>query len=384
MTSRISIKSNVLKWAILKSNKDFKIIEEKFPKLKSWLSNEMNPTFKQVQSLSSFLNIPFGYLLIDTPPKEDLELLKFRTLNSQEDDNPSRELIDTINDMKTKQSWMKNYLIEEGYDSNHIVNRLNINQNTTYLADKLRELIDLPINWYEYQRTNVYKYMRNKLSYNGILMMQNGIAKNNTHRPLNVAEFRAFCLIDEYAPLIFINTKDSENGKIFSMLHELAHIGLGTESIFNDETYKVQNEYTKIEAKCNEIAAEILVPNNQFTFEWSTTHLKNNKDKINELSNKFIASNIVIARRALDNKFISKKLYNEVVDETTEILKNYFKPKSSGGNAVNNAKSRLDTNFALAVSDGLKNGRALYSDIYKLAGVKPKMFGKIVESMEEI
>ncbi|RIO36695.1 ImmA/IrrE family metallo-endopeptidase, partial [Staphylococcus saprophyticus] len=181
--------------------------------------------FKQVQSLSSFLNIPFGYLLIDTPPKEDLELLKFRTLNSQEDDNPSRELIDTINDMKTKQSWMKNYLIEEGYDSNHIVNRLNINQNTTYLADKLRELIDLPINWYEYQRTNVYKYMRNKLSYNGILMMQNGIAKNNTHRPLNVAEFRAFCLIDEYAPLIFINTKDSENGKIFSMLHELAHIG---------------------------------------------------------------------------------------------------------------------------------------------------------------
>ncbi|MDT3959550.1 hypothetical protein RPL90_06600, partial [Staphylococcus kloosii] len=178
MTSRISIKSNVLKWAILKSNKDFKIIEEKFPKLKSWLSNEMNPTFKQVQSLSSFLNIPFGYLLIDTPPKEDLELLKFRTLNSQEDDNPSRELIDTINDMKTKQSWMKNYLIEEGYDSNHIVNRLNINQNTTHLADKLRELIDLPINWYEYQRTNVYKYMRNKLSYNGILMMQNGIAKN--------------------------------------------------------------------------------------------------------------------------------------------------------------------------------------------------------------
>lgn len=97
MTSRISVKSNVLQWAILKSNKDIESIEEKFPKLKEWLSNEMNPTFKQVQSLSAFLNIPFGYLLIDTPPKEDIELLKFRTLNSQDDDNPSRELIDTIN-----------------------------------------------------------------------------------------------------------------------------------------------------------------------------------------------------------------------------------------------------------------------------------------------
>jgi len=34
--------------------------------------------------------------------------------------------------------------------------------------------------------------------------MMNGIVRGNTHRPLDVNEFRAFTIIDEYAPLIFM------------------------------------------------------------------------------------------------------------------------------------------------------------------------------------
>ena len=45
--------------------------------------------------------------------------------------------------------------------------------------------------------------------------MMSGIVGNNTHRPLNIDEFRAFSVIDEYAPLIFINSNDSINGKLF-------------------------------------------------------------------------------------------------------------------------------------------------------------------------
>lgn len=381
MSARIGIKKEVLDWAIAKSNKDYETIEEKFPKISTWRLNKSEPTFKQIQSLSKFLNIPFGYLIVDTPPKEDIELLNFRTVNSVEGENTSRELIDTINEMVIKQDWMREYLINEGYESNPIVNKLNSHENPIKLAGKLRELIDLPKDWYSKCKNDAYTFLRNKLSYNGILIMQNGIVKNNTHRQLNVKEFRAFCLIDEYAPLIFINTKDSQNGKVFSLLHELAHIGLGVENIYNENSIK-SYDYNEVEAICNKIAAEILVPKDKFIYKWENETSTNNKDKIYVLSNEFVASKIVIARKALDNGFINNDLYKEIVNETNDVIKHFYESKSSGGNAIYNARSRIDKNFVLAVSDGLQNGRALYSDIYKLTGINNKMFNKVIKSLE--
>lgn len=382
MSSRLNLNGDVLVWAISKSDKDISEIEDKFPKIKEWISNEVKPTFKQVQSLSAYLKMPFGYLIVDHPPEEKIELLKFRTINSQEEENPSRELIDTINEMTVKQNWMRNYLIEEGYESNHIVNQLKSKENALNLAQKIRELIDLPINWFETYKTKPLNYLRDKLSYNGILMMQSGIAKNNTHRSLDPGEFRAFCLIDDYSPLIFINTKDTTNGKVFSIMHELAHIGLGIENIFNEEINSFENSYKKNEALCNKIAAELLVPNGYFTEKWKNHKLSNDKDKIYDLSGKFVSSTVVIARRALDNKFIKNDLYKEIVNESMEQLRFNSPAKKSGGNALNNAKSRLDTNFTIAISDGLKNGRALHSDIYRLTGLKSNMFDKVVKSLE--
>ncbi|MGZ9790181.1 ImmA/IrrE family metallo-endopeptidase [Staphylococcus hominis] len=381
MTTRIGIEKEVLDWAIVKSNKEYEVIQKKFPKIEEWRLNKTKPTFKQVEGLSSFLNVPFGYLLVDTPPKEDIELLKFRTVNSEERKHTSRELIDTINDMEIKQEWMKEYLVSEGYEKNHIVERLNSNLNPTELAKELRSLIDLPVEWYkESNKSNAFAYLRRKISYNGILVMQNGIVKNNTHRALDVEEFRAFCLIDDYAPLIFINTKDSENGKIFSLLHELVHIGLGIENIYNETD--IIHEHSELEAICNKVAAEILVPTDKFIHKWENESLTREKDKIESLSNEFVASKIVLARKALDQKLIDNNLYTEIVDETKKTIEKLYKPKSSGGNAINNAKSRIDTNFAIAVSDGLKSGKALYSDIYKLTGINNKMFNKVIERLE--
>ena len=46
----------------------------------------------------------------------------------------------------------------------------------------------------------------------------------HTHRALSIDEFRAFAMVDEWAPLIFINSADTESAKLFSLVHEVAHI----------------------------------------------------------------------------------------------------------------------------------------------------------------
>lgn len=100
----------------------------------------------------------------------------------------------------------------------------------------------------------------------GIIVMLNGTVEDNTHRPLDPHEFRAFALIDEYAPLIFINRADSINGQIFSLAHEIAHIWLGKEEIYNDEYQQTDN--SPIEVLCNAVAAELLVPQQEFSRQW--------------------------------------------------------------------------------------------------------------------
>lgn len=75
-------------------------------------------------------------------------------------------------------------------------------------------------------------------------------------------------LIDEYAPLIFINAKDSQTAQLFSLCHEMAHIWLGVPELLNtynhdlnSENNNIENE--KLEKLCNQVAAEILLPQKQ-------------------------------------------------------------------------------------------------------------------------
>ncbi|MPN34693.1 hypothetical protein SDC9_182187 [bioreactor metagenome] len=92
----------------------------------------------------------------------------------------------------------------------------------------------------------------------GINLMVNGVVGNNTHRKLDVNEFRGFVLIDEYVPLIFINGADGKAAQMFTLAHELAHIWFGVSAAF--DLRHLQPANNDIENACNKVAAEFLVP----------------------------------------------------------------------------------------------------------------------------
>jgi len=58
-----------------------------------------------------------------------------------------------------------------------------------------------------------------------IVILQSGYVGSNTHRSLSVDEFRGFVLADPYAPIIFLNAKDTRNDrnewKCYSCIREL-------------------------------------------------------------------------------------------------------------------------------------------------------------------
>ena len=78
---RVSVNAQVLGWALDRSQRR-ENLEQKFPKLAEWLAGA-SPTFKQLQQFASAAAVPFGYLLLEAPPEEQLPIANYRTPNRQ-------------------------------------------------------------------------------------------------------------------------------------------------------------------------------------------------------------------------------------------------------------------------------------------------------------
>lgn len=361
------------------SDKELDEIKSKFA-IDKWLEKEREPTFNQLKDLSKQLHIPFGYFMLKTPPHEDTTLLNCRTIKTKGIEKPSRNLLDTINDMERKQAWMRDYLLDNGYNTLSFVGSISKDNPTQKNVTHIRKTLNLSTDWYRYtnNRREAFNYLRKKVSDAGILVTQNGTALNNTHRSLDVNEFRAFALVDDYAPLIFINSKDTISGKIFSLLHEVVHVFLGVDSLYNDTAYYNEEDYSDvIEIHCNRIAAEILVPNDSFRIKWTDNINIELEQRIEQIAHTYKVSEIVIAKRALDNRLINKRIYNEIVNNALEKLESNFDKGGKGGDFYLAAQSRLDHRFFNTLANDVRKNRTTNTTAHKLTGLSRITFEQL-------
>lgn len=384
MNAKIEISPAVLEW-IEANIPDDSIPEELYSKLQAWKIGESLPTFNQLEKISKTLSIPFGYFFLKKPPVEDTSLIECRTIDSIGFEKPSRDLIDVIHDMKMVQDWMKDHLISEDAPKLNFVGSQKAQKNILIQAQYIRELLKLLPDWSKKSRSaeNSFNILRNALSNAGIIVMMNGIVGNNTHRSLKIDEFRAFTLIDEYAPLIFINANDSVNGRLFSLLHEFAHICAGVNNLYNDR-YCENTKVKKIESVCNAVSAELLVPVDLFVEEWKKIAGDLDPESaISSVAKTFRCGETVIARRALDKKYIDNKTYSEIsrnaVNRYNDIRKIRKEKGEGGGNYYRTMMSRLDNRFLTMLISSVQSGSTLYSDAFRLTNTNRSTFRGLAE-----
>lgn len=78
---------------------------------------------------------------------------------------------------------------------------------------------------------------------------------------VSTREMRAFSLYFDELPVIVLNGADWPRGRLFSLLHEYVHLLLHTEGLCDTTTdRRARTENRQIEARCNAIAAAVLMP----------------------------------------------------------------------------------------------------------------------------
>lgn len=372
--ARVDVSPKVLIWAAERSGKN-NTIEEKFPKWSVWITEEAKPTLKQLEEVAKATFTPLGYFFLPEPPSINLSIPHFRTIGVDvpETLDPSPDLLESVETMERRQAWIREYLIEQGYDSLRFVGAKTLNHSPSEIAQEIRKELGLESGWASSCRRweDALRMLIQKVDDARITVVVNGVVGNNTHRKLSVDEFRGFVLVDEYAPLIFINGTDGKAAQMFTLAHELAHIWLGSSAAFDLKALQPADE--RIEQHCNLVAAEFLVPAIELREIWSYAQSKT--EPFQQVAQYFKVSEIVAARRALDLKLISRDIFFSFYRDYVSFEKaKKDNQDSGGGNFYSTQTFRIGRFFAETTIRATAEGKLLYSDAYRLTGLKGKTF----------
>ncbi|NIG74706.1 ImmA/IrrE family metallo-endopeptidase [Klebsiella sp. Ap-873] len=360
--ARAFINYKMLTWARERASLSTAYVADKMKKprelIEKWEAGTEPLTFAEAHKFADLTHIPFGFLYLDQPGEDNLPIPDRRTIGSRDVD-VSVELRDTLSDIMVKVDWYKDYTIENGYDPVELVGKFSSSEHYTVLVNEIRKVINVTIPPRKGKWEDLLTSLIKEIERNGILVMKNGVVKNNTHRPISVSDFRGFCVADKYSPVIFINNNDAKSAQLFTLIHELAHLMIG-ESAVSDMSHTASS---KEEVLCNAVAAEYLVPESIFTDSWVYT--ENWVDNVPHLTNLFKVSRWVIARRALSLGFIAEHEYTAFVANIND------KSPGGGGSYPRTQKGRVSERFARAVVTQALEGKLLLREAQKLTGIRP-------------
>jgi Zn-dependent peptidase ImmA (M78 family) len=357
-----------MRWAAERARLNDDILTSRFPKWHMWLSSDAQPTFKQLEDFARLTHTAFGYFFLPQPPSLELPVRDFRTLHDEALSKPSSELLDILYLCQQRQDWYRDYARTHNLPALLFVGSANMQEAPEAVAQRLREALafsaearrQLPT-W-----TETLRQLITKTEDIGVMVMVSSIVGSNSHRKLDVGEFRGFALADAMAPLIFLNGADSKAAQMFTLVHELAHVWLGATGVSDAQVGKVPEQHT--ERWCNQLAAELLMPLD----ELRATHQRNAPipDEIQRLACEFKVSTLVALRRLFDAGYIDKAMLWQHYREELERLRTLKERESAGGDFYHSLSARTSKRFARAIISSTLEGLTAFPDAFRMLGVR--------------
>ena len=369
--------SSVIEWARKRLGKTHEQIADeigssvKAEDLAQWEAGENLPNFRKAQKLAVALHIPFGYLFLSDPPKNDIKVPDLRTVGSKPITEFSANLLDQLRNLLLKQEWYRDYATEEGRKPLAFVGRFSVNSSYEKVAADISN--ELGINAkFRTAASNWEGFLTNLMAgaeAAGILVIRSGVVASSSKRTLKVNEFRGFVLSDPIAPLVFINGADSTSAQVFTLAHELAHLWIGKSGISNPNPKKRSaDENNSIERFCNQVAAELLVPRAEFLKRWRNSETVENNVRM--LVRYFRVSAHVILRQAFELDKITRQEYEERIEAEEERFRLQQEEREGGGNFYRTMRVRNSRILVSSVLEAIQASKIGLRDAATLLGCK--------------
>ena len=389
---------SVIKWAREKASYSIDIAAKKIKvdanELKKWENGEKQPSLAKARKMSEVYRRPLASFYLPEPPKDFSLLRDFRTVAGKSL-TYSTPLVFLMRQMQERQAWLSQYLKEQGYEQLSFIGSGSVQSSEQIMSKNIIKII-----WDSTEQySQVLLDTRNSESLLDKWILQcesKGIfisrASNlNSHNIIPIEEARGFVISDKYAPFIFINSKDSKNAQLFTLLHELAHLWLDVSGIPDHFSNSYQTGKSDIEFFCNQTAAEILMPKEKINIfsEVKKFTQEELKKFIKENYGNFKVSRLAFLVRLKNFKMVSSKVFQSLWKEYIKEHKEYeykkqMKMKASpGGPPPNVLKIYANgESFTRVVFYSYKEGVLSGREASNLLDMKLDRMDKVMKIME--
>ncbi|MBT9132403.1 MAG: hypothetical protein DDT33_00919 [Firmicutes bacterium] len=346
-------------------------------KLRAWESGESRPTVRQLRKMARKYRQPFAAFYLPEPPKMPQPIIRdYRRFPT----TMPGELPLAVNfeiRLALDRREMALELLEEADESMpefQVTGTLD--DDPELLGTTVRNVLGVTYN--EQSRLREprvsFNYWRAIIESAGALVFQTSAVDLEFMRGFSIGEFPL--------PVVAVNRKDAYAARIFTMLHELAHIIIRTSSICDlDDRLDRPPEEQSTEVFCNRFAGACLVPGDQLRAEEivlrSEGGQKWENEEIQQLSVRYGVSCEVILRRLLILGFTDADFYES---KREELIQQFKSVPKKGGQRPSPAIDVVSTSgkpFVRLVLDAFAVGRITTSDVADYLGVRLKHLKKI-------
>lgn len=374
----ITVSASVLKWArktLFGSDIDnpARKIGISTSDLIEWETNDPSITLSQLKKISKLYKRHVSVMLLKTPPisqqppsfrklpnfdKAAFEQATFLAIRqAQEIQNNAVFLLEN----KTNEFLKALELYEKTINKvvQKITDLLKINADIRYKAKTSREQLLI---W------------KRLLEAKGVIVLELSFPTKDA---------RAFVLYNKTAPIIVLNSKDTDNGKIFSLFHELGHLVLGQTDI--DEEFNLGSDKQNDEFFCNALSASFLVPDESLVKYVNKTSSFNESDVI-DIAHHYKVSASVIWRKLRDTKLIDMNAFNLIKHKLT-IFEAFYQPSKKRDFKPNKNThlyikiKRKSEFFINEVFDAYNQNKITYYDVLNYIDINAKYLPKLQRLM---
>lgn len=338
---------------------------------------ERQPTLRQLKELSNAYKRPLASFLLSEPIKEPPMPKDYRMLPDRKDVF-DKKTIYVIRKARTLQEIGKELSVNIDYSTKPKVKKVTTKQNPEEMATHYRELFGLTEEKQRKYRTayKLFNHLRDDFEEMNILIFQFSM-------PIDDA--RAFALTDETPNVIVVNTKDTIEARLFSLMHEFGHVLLGETGIdFPDISISTGN---RVETWCNKFASSFLLPKKMADnlFETEREVLKET-NTLNRLSRRYKVSKAMLLYNMLKQNFITRKEFEAVLDryrpEETEPDEDgeEDKDKKKGGGipADKRCLSEVGNKFVSIVASNYDRHNITFTDALNYLSIRSKDFNQVL------
>lgn len=386
---RIRIEPAVLQWARITAGYDLDAAARrlgiKSDALGRWEAGESSPTIGQLRKAASTFKRPLAVLLLSNPPIEPELPRDFRALRQQSGDPWTPAL-----HAEFKRARLQREVLLELLDLSPQSlgpTRGELPRGTSLSPESVGQILrvelgmnDLPVSIWG-KPSDLLNSIIDRTERLGILVIQ-------TAR-VSPSEMQGFSISERPYPLIALNGKDSLRRKLFTLLHELAHLVLNVSGLCDPtESWNRPDFGDTTEMYCNETAAAILMPKDRLLRDPLVSEQDKNHlwtlGELRALSQRFGASSEAILLRLIKLGGAQWKTYSLRKPEFDEEYERYrirdeeSRQKSKGGPNYYTLKVRdLGRGYVSSVLDAFSNEAISSRDVATYLDVRFDQLDKL-------